>query len=112
MTEQELARLIAEGEGSYLEFKAPETKPVALARTLVAFANTGGGRVIIGIDDTTRQPTGIPDREAMLDNIYRAASLDCCQPAVSISVEERTYQGQDGAGTDRGTSPSATSPAR
>jgi len=94
MTEQELARLIAEGEGPYLEFKTPGTKPVALARTLVAFANTGGGRVIIGIDDTTRQPTGVPDREATLDNIYRAASLDCCQPAVSISVEERTYQGQ------------------
>jgi ATP-dependent DNA helicase RecG len=94
MTEQELARLIAEGESPYLEFKAPGTKPAALARTLVAFANTGGGRVIIGIDDTTRQPTGIPDRETTLDNIYRAASLDCCQPAVSISVEERTYQGQ------------------
>ncbi|MFQ5859291.1 MAG: RNA-binding domain-containing protein [Anaerolineae bacterium] len=94
MTEQELARLIAEGEGPYLEFKAPGTKPATLARTLVAFANTGGGRVIIGIDDTTRQPTGIPDGEATLDSIYRAASLDCCQPAVSISVEERTYQGQ------------------
>jgi predicted HTH transcriptional regulator len=51
MTEQELARLIAEGEGLYLEFKAPRTKPAALARTLVALANTGGGRIIIGIDD-------------------------------------------------------------
>ena len=94
MTEQELARLVAEGEGPYLEFKAARVKPATLARTLVAFANSGGGRVVIGIDDVTRQPTGIPDRETALDSIYRAASLDCCQPAVSISVEERTYQGQ------------------
>jgi hypothetical protein len=27
MTEQELARLITEGEGSYLEFKAAEIRP-------------------------------------------------------------------------------------
>ena len=94
MTEQELARLITEGEGSYLEFKAAEIRPSTLARTLVAFANTSGGRIVVGIDDATRQPTGIPDRETTLDSIYRAASLDCCQPAVSISVEERTYQGQ------------------
>ncbi len=94
MTEQELARLIAEGEGPYLEFKAARVKPATLARTLVAFANSGGGRIVIGIDDATRQPTGIPNREIALDSIYRAASLDCCQPAVSISVEERTYQDQ------------------
>jgi len=94
MTDAELTNLIAEGEGPYLEFKAAAVKPATLARTLVAFANPGGGRIIVGIDDATRQPTGIPDRETALDSIYRAASLDCCQPAVSISVEERTYQGQ------------------
>ncbi len=92
MTEQELARLITKGEGPYLEFKAPAIKPATLARSLVAFANTGGGRIIVGIDDTSRQPTGISDREQVLDNIYRAASLDCCQPAVSVSVEDRLYQ--------------------
>ncbi len=94
MTEEELAHLIAEGEGPYLEFKAARVKPATLARTLVAFANSGGGRIVIGIDDATRQPTGVPNREIALDSVYRAASLDCCQPAVSISVEERTYQGQ------------------
>ena len=94
MTEAELTRLIAQGEGPYLEFKAAAVKPATLARTLVAFANSGGGRILIGIDDATRQPTGIPDRETTLDSIYRAASLDCCQPAVSVSVEERTYRDQ------------------
>jgi len=94
MTEEESAHLIAEGEGPYLEFKAARVKPATLARTLVAFANSGGGRIVIGIDDATRQPTGIPNREIALDSIYRASSLDCCQPAVSISVEECTYQGQ------------------
>jgi predicted HTH transcriptional regulator len=44
MTDAELTSLIAEGEGPYLEFKAAAVKPATLARTLVAFANTGGGR--------------------------------------------------------------------
>lgn len=94
MTDEELQRLIAEGEGPYLDFKDARVRPSTLARTLVAFANTGGGRVVVGVDESTRTPTGIPNREETLDNIHRAASLDCCQPAVNISVEERMYQGQ------------------
>lgn len=92
MTEQELARLIAQGEGPYLDFKAAKIRPGTLARTLVAFANSGGGQIVVGIDDMTRQPTGISNRETALDSIYRAASLDCCQPAINVSVEERSYQ--------------------
>jgi len=94
VTDEELRQLIAEGEGPYLDFKDARMKPSTLARTLVAFANTAGGRVVVGVDESTHAPTGIPNREETLDNIHRAASLDCCQPAVNISVEERTYQGQ------------------
>jgi len=41
------------------------------------------------INGDSRQPFG-----RLRTSIHRAASLDCCQPAVNISVEERIYQGQ------------------
>ncbi len=94
MTKEQLYKLIAQGEGQYLEFKNSQVKPAKLAYSLVAFANTNAGKVIIGIDDKTRKPTGMRNKEEVLDNIHRAASLDCCEPAVSISVEEDRYEGE------------------
>lgn len=73
MTDAELQRLIAEGESPYLDFKDARVRPSTLARTLVAFANTGGGRVVVGVDETTRTPTGIPNHEETLDNMSRGA---------------------------------------
>lgn len=94
MTDRNLYNLIRQGEGQFLEFKDAKVKPSTLARSLVAFSNANAGRIIVGIDDVTRMPTGIPNREEVLDAIHRAASLDCCQPAVGISIEEKAYEGQ------------------
>ena len=94
MTDKELSDLISKGETQFVDFKDARIRPATLARTLVAFANTNAGRVIVGIDDSTREPTGITNREEVLDNLHRSASLDCCEPAISISIEERTYKGQ------------------
>jgi ATP-dependent DNA helicase RecG len=47
----ELATLVAAGEDSFVEFKDPRVDNADLARELCAFANTGGGRVLIGVDD-------------------------------------------------------------
>lgn len=46
---EEIERLIAEGEGVALEFKSAFNAKTL--ETLVAFANTKGGRVILGIND-------------------------------------------------------------
>jgi len=90
MTDKELSGLISNGENQFVDFKDARIRPA----TLVAFANTNAGKIVVGIDDTTREPTGISNREEVLDNLHRAASLDCCEPAVSISIEERIYKGQ------------------
>ena len=53
---EEIRRLIEEGEGQNLEFKSSFNSGVI--ETLVAFANSGGGNVVIGLDDK-RAATGL-----------------------------------------------------
>lgn len=63
---------IKQEEGKTLEFKRDLSSPKNLLKTLVAFANTAGGRVIIGVDDISRLPLGI---ENPLDEEERLCSL-------------------------------------
>jgi len=93
MDEQALRELTEQGEGQELEFKDPRVKPRDIAESLVAFANSNAARIIIGINDRTRKPTGILDKEEAFDNIHRAASLQCCSPAINISVDKSKYDG-------------------
>ena len=44
-------KLIFEGEGVKLDFKKKITSCEKIARTMVAFANNKGGRLLIGVDD-------------------------------------------------------------
>lgn len=43
--------LIAQGENQATEFKNEQVRPESLAKELVAFSNTMGGNVIIGVED-------------------------------------------------------------
>lgn len=49
MTPEDLKALIAVGEGPMLEFK--RSGATHLGREICAFANTMGGRILIGVDD-------------------------------------------------------------
>ena len=42
-------------EGKTLEFKRDLSSPEGLLRTVVAFANTAGGVVLVGVEDGTRR---------------------------------------------------------
>ena len=48
---KELEFLISNGEGEQLDFKQSITSQKKIARTLVAFANNGGGKLLIGVKD-------------------------------------------------------------
>jgi len=43
--------MVAQGEGQYLEFKKKANHPEKIIRGLVAFANAGGGHLLLGVDD-------------------------------------------------------------
>ncbi len=51
MTLQELSQLVSLGEGAHLEFKRRVPRPERIAKELIAFANTQGGRLLLGVDD-------------------------------------------------------------
>lgn len=51
MTLAELKRLVALGEGARLEFKRKVADPLKVLREMVAFANSQGGVLLIGVND-------------------------------------------------------------
>lgn len=51
MDRRSLERLVANGEGQRLEFKRKVRHPDKIAREFVAFANSGGGTILIGVGD-------------------------------------------------------------
>lgn len=52
MTRGELEQLVQKGEGLHLEFKRKLPEPWKLAREAVALANTQGGWLLLGVDDS------------------------------------------------------------
>ena len=51
MQAKEINELIAGGESTIVEFKRKISKPEKIAKEMVAFANTKGGYLIVGVDD-------------------------------------------------------------
>ena len=62
-SEDGIKELIAEGESTTVEFKQRLPPDSILARTLVAFANTNGGIILIGISDNC-EIIGLTKKEA------------------------------------------------
>ncbi|HRJ29582.1 MAG TPA: ATP-binding protein [Cyclobacteriaceae bacterium] len=59
-----LYALVARGEGEQLEFKRKATHPEKIVREMIAFANSKGGTVLIGVSDDGSIPgVKFPDEE-------------------------------------------------
>ncbi len=84
-----------EKESKSLEFKVSLPKNLSsIVKTCVAFANTNGGEIIIGVEDQTRKIVGATDRdvsrcfEELPDSIY-----DSISPTVVPDIFERNIEG-------------------
>ncbi len=84
-----LVRLIAEGEGQNLDFKKTITSAAKIAKTLVAFANTAGGSLLVGVRDNGTV-AGVASEEEMY--MIDTAARVMCQPAVRYSFREHDYK--------------------
>lgn len=82
----ELLAELSRPEGKQLEFKRDLSSPDGVLRTLVAFSNTAGGVLLIGIGDRRRDVIGISDP---LDLEERLASLisDSIVPRLVPEIE-------------------------
>lgn len=54
MNLRELEELVSKGEGQNLEFKLKAAFPEKIVKEMVAFANTDGGQLFVGVDDDGR----------------------------------------------------------
>lgn len=82
---EELKRMILRGENDTVDFKQRVTQPEKIARTLVSFANTRGGTILIGVKDNGYICGIDPDEEL---HTLRQASEFYCDPPVAIDYEE------------------------
>ena len=80
------AELITAPEGKTLEFKRDASSPKNLMKTLVAFANSAGGTLVIGVEDSPRAVVGV---ENALDEEKRLCNLiaDSIEPRLVPNIE-------------------------
>ena len=82
-----IRKLIAMGENQQLDFKFGINDSRKIARTLVAFANTDGGRLLIGVKDNG-SIAGVRSEEEFY--MVQAASEMYTRPVVPFEVKEWT----------------------
>ena len=83
----ELLEIVGRGEDSRHQFKADATNAVSLASEMVAFANSGGGMIFVGVgDDGTIQALNSPDVHRINQLIGNAASSHM-RPAINPVTE-------------------------
>ena len=78
----DLESYLDEGEGTHVEFKAHLPSSVRVARALVAFANTRGGTLVVGVHDDQRahvvalhEACGLGDGIAVSHGQHRTSGL-------------------------------------
>lgn len=89
--EQYLRKLIAGGENQHLDFKYCISDSRKIARTLTAFANSEGGRLLIGVRDNGSIAGISSDEEYYM---VETASHLYCRPEISFTVKQHTTEGK------------------
>ncbi|MBU0574596.1 MAG: ATP-binding protein, partial [Candidatus Margulisbacteria bacterium] len=78
--------LLEQGEGQSIEFEKFVPSPEDIARDMVAFSNSDGGRIVYGIDDKNKHLLGVnsgDDLESMIATIAK----ENCSPKLTPEVE-------------------------
>lgn len=79
-----LKSYIREGEHQQQDFKFRVDDPKKIARTLAAFANTDGGRLLIGVKDNGKVVGVFPEEEF---HVIQGAAELFCKPPIEVSTE-------------------------
>ncbi len=86
-----LKRLIKEGENVQMDFKFCISDSRKIARTLSAFANTQGGRLLIGVRDNGSIAGIRTDEEYYM---IETASKIFCKPEIPVEIKQHTLEGK------------------
>lgn len=86
-----IQELIKEGEHQQQDFKFEISDSKKIARSLVAFANTDGGRLLVGVKDNG-SIAGVRSDEEI--HMVEAAAQLYCQPEVQFTTKEWNINGK------------------
>lgn len=90
-SEKHLIEQIAKGEHQQQDFKFEVSDSAKIAQSLSAFANTDGGRLLVGVKDNGRLAGVRSDEEF---HMLEAASQMYTRPLVPIDVKQHKVEGK------------------
>ncbi len=82
---RDIKKLVLEGETDILEFKKKANFPEKIVKEIVAFANTRGGRLLIGVDDDGTV-TGVKNYEEDIYSLNEAIA-SYCTPSIKYQLD-------------------------
>lgn len=83
---RDLRNVVAQGESTSVEFKRKVAHPEKIVRELVAFANTNGGQLLIGVGDEGTIP-GVKFPEDEIFSLEKTIA-ELCRPSLNYSIEK------------------------
>jgi len=89
-----LLDLLKRREGKTLEFKRDLSSPPGVMKVIVAFANTAGGTLLIGVEDKTRNVRGVAgplEMEERLANLISESIAPRIVPEIELLPYRRTH---------------------
>jgi predicted HTH transcriptional regulator len=89
-----IEELLAKEEGKTLEFEENTQSLQKIIHTIVAFANTAGGYLVIGIKDKTKEIIGLVNVLQEEERIANAI-VDSVTPLLIPSLQFHTWRGRD-----------------
>ena len=93
MTWEEIITLLEQGEGQSVEFEKQVPSSEDLARDMVAFANSDGGKIVLGLDDKNKHLIGVEVDEGF-KNWIREIGEQHCSPKIVPQVEIMEHSGK------------------
>lgn len=85
MNQKKLLKIIEGGEGINVEFKQRFSSFEKISKELLAFANTRGGYLIVGIDDD-KSVYGV-DSEKSVAELIKESAEKYCEPPLKYKIE-------------------------
>ena len=93
MKEQELLHLIKGGETSFLQLKQDVRNTISIVREMIAFANSKGGKIIIGVNDNTGAITGLNFRDIQrINSLLSTAANEHIKNPIIIETTTETVE--------------------
>ena len=84
----ELKEIIGNGETTRVQFKSDVNNVISIAQEMVAFSNTKGGLILIGVDDKTGEIPGLSFQDIQkINNLLSTAAQDHVKSPIFISTE-------------------------